>query len=69
MFMKSLYHIYQMRYKKNWWQGICSAMVITIVNELGYLSSNPEQGVCKSLSTNTLGKDMNTIILPPPTGK
>ena len=43
-------------------------MVIVVENELGDTSSNPGRD-CISHSTNTLGKGMNQIILPPAMGK
>ena len=44
-------------------------MVTIIGNELGDMSSNPEETDGISHSTNTLGKGMNPIILPPAMGK
>ena len=46
--------------------GACGVMVIVIGN--GH-SSNPGQTDCISHNTNTLGKGMNPIILPPAMGK
>ena len=43
-------------------------MVIVVGNEHGDMSSNPGRD-CISRSTNTLGKGMNPIILPPAMGK
>ena len=43
-------------------------MVIIVGNGHGDTSSNPEAD-CISHSTNTLGKGMNPIILPPAMGK
>ena len=44
-------------------------MVIVVGNEHGDTSSNPGQDDCISHSTNTLGKGMNPITLPPAMGK
>ena len=38
-------------------------------NAHGDTSSNPDEPDCISHSTNTLGKGMNPIILPPAMGK
>ena len=43
-------------------------MVIVVGNGHGDMSSNPGRD-CISYSTNTLGKGMNLIILPPAMGK
>ena len=43
-------------------------MVIVLGNGHGNMSSNPGRD-CISHSTNTLGKGMNPIILPPAMGK
>ena len=40
-------------------------MVIVVGNGHGDTSSNPGRDWCISHSTNTLGKGMNPIILPP----
>ena len=44
-------------------------MVIVIGNGHGDTSSNLDETDCISHSTNTLGKGMNLIILPPAMGK
>ena len=44
-------------------------MVIVVGNGHGDTSSNPGKTDCISRSTNTLGKGMNSIILPPAMGK
>ena len=44
-------------------------MVIVVGNEHGDTSSNPDETDSISHSTNTLGKAMNPIILPPAMGK
>ena len=46
--------------------GACGVMVIVVGNGHGDTSSNPD---CISHSTNTLGKGVNPIILPPAMGK
>ena len=46
-----------------------SIMVIVVGNGHGDTSSNPDEADCISHSTNTLGKGMNPIILPPAMGK
>ena len=46
--------------------GACGVMVIVVGNEHGDTSSNHD---CISHITNTLGKGMNPIILPPAMGK
>ena len=46
--------------------GACGVMVIVVGTGHGDTSSNPG---CISHSTNTLGKGMNPIILPPAMGK
>ena len=49
--------------------GARGEMVIVIGNGHGDTSSNPGKTDCISHSTNTLGKGMNPIILPPAMGK
>ena len=44
-------------------------MVIVVGNGHGDTSSNLDETVCISHRTNTLGKGMNRIILPPAMGK
>ena len=44
-------------------------MVIVVGNGHGDKSSNLDETDCISRSTNTVGKDMNPIILPPAKGK
>ena len=44
-------------------------MVIVLGNGDGNRSSNPDETDCISHSTNTLGKGINPIILPPAMGK
>ena len=44
-------------------------MVIVVGNGHGDTSSNPHETDCISHNTNTLGKGMNPIILPPAMGK
>ena len=44
-------------------------MVIVVGNERGNTSSNPGETDYISHNTNTLGKGMNPIILPPAMGK
>ena len=48
--------------------GARGVMVIVVGNEHGDTSSNPGRIDCISHSTNTLGKGMNPIILPPAMG-
>ena len=48
--------------------GARGVMVIVLGNGHGDTSSNPGRD-CISHSTNTLGKGMNPIILPPAMGK
>ena len=48
-------------------RGACGVMVNVVGNGHGDMSSNPGPGI--SHSTNTLGKGMNPIILPPAMGK
>ena len=48
--------------------GARGVMAIVIGNGHGDTSSNPGRD-CISYSTNTLGKGMNPIILPPAMGK
>ena len=52
---------------ENYW-GARGVMVIVVGNGHGDTSSNPGRD-CISHSTNTLGKGMNPIILPPAMGK
>ena len=49
--------------------GACGVIVIVIGNGHGDMSSNPGLANCISHHTNTLGKGMNPIILPPAMGK
>ena len=53
-------------------RGVCrgarGVMVIVVGNGDGNTSSNPRRD-CISHSTDTLGKGMNPIILPPAMGK
>ena len=49
--------------------GARGVMVIVVGNGLGDTSSNLDGADCISHSTNTLGKGMNPIILPPAMGK
>ena len=44
-------------------------MVIVVGNGHGDTGSNPDETDCISHCTNTLGKGMNPIILPPAMGK
>ena len=44
-------------------------MVIIVGNEHADTSSNLDETDCISHSTNTLGKGMNQIVLPPAMGK
>ena len=44
-------------------------MVIVVGNGHGDMSSNPGQIDCISHSTNTIGKGINPIIIPPAMGK
>ena len=53
---------------KSFAEGARGVMVNIIGNGHGDASSNPG-GDCISHSTNTLGKGMNPIILPPAMGK
>ena len=48
------------------WPGV---MVNTVGNGHGDTSLNPRRDICMSYYANTLGKDMNPIILPPAMGK
>ena len=50
-----------------YYEGARGVMVIVVGNGHGDTSSNPGRGW--SHSTNTLGKGMNPIILPPAMGK
>ena len=50
-------------------RGARGVMVIVAGNEHGDTSSNLDETDCISHSTNTLGKGMNQIILPPAMGK
>ena len=49
--------------------SVRSVMVIVVGNGHGDTSSNLDETDCISHSTNTLGKGMNPIILPPVMGK
>ena len=49
--------------------GARGVMVIVVGNGHGYTSSNSGQDIAFSHSTNTLGKGLNPIILPPAMGK
>ena len=49
--------------------GARGVVVIIVGNEQRDTSSNPGKTDCISHSTNTLGKGMNPIILPPAMGK
>ena len=49
--------------------GARGVVVIAVGNEHGDTSSKPDETDCISQSTNTLGKGMNPIILPPAMGK
>ena len=49
--------------------GASGVMVILAGIGHGDSSSNPRRSDCISHSTNTLGKGMNPIILPPAMGK
>ena len=49
--------------------GARDVMIIVVGNGHGDTSSNLEETDCISHSTNTLGKGMNPIILPPAMGK
>ena len=49
--------------------GACGVMIIVVGNGHSDTSSNSGQDDCISHSTNTLGKGMNLIILPPAMGK
>ena len=49
--------------------GVRDVMVIVVGNGHGDTSSNLDETDCISHSTNTLGKGMNLIILPPAMGK
>ena len=44
-------------------------IVIVVGNGYGNTCSNPDETDCISHSTNTLGKGMNPIIIPPAMGK
>ena len=55
-------------YEKNF-GAARGVMVIVVGNGHGDTSSNPDETDCISHSTNTLGKGMNQIILPPVMGK
>ena len=50
-------------------RGARGVMVIVVRNGHGDMSSNLYETDCISHSTNTLGKGMNPIILPPAMGK
>ena len=49
--------------------GARGVIVIVVRNGLGDTSSIVDETDCISHSTNTLGKGMNSIILPPAMGK
>ena len=49
--------------------GARGVIVIVVRNGHGDTSSNLDETDCISHSTNTLGKGMNPIILPPAMGK
>ena len=49
--------------------GARGVMVIVAGYGHGDTSSNPDETDCISHSTNTLGKGMNPVILPPAMGK
>ena len=49
--------------------GASGVMVIVVGNGHGHTGSNLDETDCLSHSTNTLGKGMNPIILPPAMGK
>ena len=57
-------NIYKYIYKG----GARGVMVIVVGNGHGDTSLNPGRDCCVSHSTNTLGKGMNPIILPPAMG-
>ena len=67
----------QLNYQTNLFQaielsishGARDVMVIVVGNGHGDMSSNQDETDCISHSTNTLGKGMNPIILPPAMGK
>ena len=50
-------------------RGARGVMVIVAANGHGDTSSNPGETDCISHSTNTFGKGMKPIILPPAIGK
>ena len=50
-------------------EGARGVVVIVVGNGHGDTSSNLDETDCISHSTNTLGKGMNPIILPPAMGK
>ena len=49
--------------------GTCGVMVIVVGKGHGDTSSKLDETDCISHSTNTVGKSMNPIILPPDMGK
>ena len=49
--------------------GVRGVIVIVVGNGYGDTSSNPDETDFISHSTNTLGKGMNPITLPPAMGK
>ena len=51
------------------WGSARGVMVIVVGNGLGDTSSDPDEADCISHRTNTFGKGMNPIILPPAMGK
>ena len=61
-------YVYTVYQKKNL-DDHGGVVVIVVGNGHGDTSSNPDETDCISHSTNTLGKDMNPIILPPAMGK
>ena len=58
-----------MHHQHHQFGGACGVMVIVVGNGHGNTSSNLDEADCISQSTNTLGKGMNPIILPPAMGK
>ena len=63
--VKKKYALYAVKWRYGGARGV---MVIVLGNRHGDTSSNPGRD-CISHSTNTLGKGMNPIILPPAMGK
>ena len=55
--------------KLRWIGGARGIMVIIVGNGHGDTSSNPDEADCISHNTNTLGKGINPIIVPPAMGK